>query len=154
MQQKKRKEKSIAERVNANNFIPNVSLGCFSFGTNIKRYLNNHTFIYLKNPNRSEGYGFDTYNFEKLNLEVWTDDKGVIQCVRSENDCFWNNVNMIGLRYVKFKEIFNAQPDSEDICFFPDGTSQHVYDFDSIGLQLWVRYGIIRTVIAGKIVDD
>ena len=154
MLHKKEKALNIAEPINGSILIPNVSFGQFVFGSNIMSYLNDASYQYEENPDKMKGYGYDSYYFDKLDLEVWTDEKGIIKSVTTDNECYWNNVNIIGLRYEKFKKIFQLEPDAQDVCHLYDGTSQHVYDFYSIGLQVWVWYGIIRTIIANQAIDD
>ncbi len=154
MPQKKKQEKNIAEQTNTSHFVPNVSLDKFILGSDIKRYLKNVSYVYEKDPDTKKDVGYDSYCFEKPDLEVWTDKNGIIRSVRSETACYWNNINIVGLRYNKFKEIFQLEPDGQDICYLYDGTSQHVYDFYSVGLQIWVWYGVIRTVIAYQAIDD
>lgn len=154
MRIKRKVEKSIVGQKKDSLFVPNVSLGQFVLGSDIKLYLENASYVFEENPDKEEGYGYDSYYFDKTKLEVWTDSEGIIESIRSEHACYWNNVNIIGLRYEKFKAIFHLEPDSEDRCYFPNGTSQHVYDFESDGLQLWVRYGKIRTVIISQLTDD
>ena len=153
MQKKRKREKSIAEQIKDSIFVPNVSLGQFVLGSDIRSYLRNEAYVFEENPDKEKGYGFDSYYFDQLGLEVWTDSDGIIESIRSEHACYWNNINIIGLRFEKFKEIYHLKPDSEDKCYFPDGTSQHVYDFELDGIQLWVRYGIIRTVIVCQLAE-
>ena len=154
MQIRRKEGKNTAELTNDSIFVPNVSLGRFVLGSDIGPYLKNVSYAYEENPDKEKGYGYDSFFFNKLNLEVWTNSKGIIESIRSDYACYWNNVNIIGLRYEKFKMIYKLEPDTEDKCYFPNGTSQHVYDFDSKGVQLWVRYGVIRTVIVSKLIDD
>jgi len=154
MPQKKKQEKNIAELTNTSLLVPNVSLDKFILGSDIRGYLKNVSYVYEENPDTKKDVGYDSYCFENPDLEVWTDKNGIIRSVRSETDCYWNNINIVGLRYNKFKEIFQLEPDDQEICYLYDGTSQHVYDFDSVGLQIWVWYGVIRTVIAYQATDD
>lgn len=153
MQRKKNPGKNIVESIKDNTLIPNVSLGQFVLGNNISDYLKNDTYIYEENPNKQDGYGFDSFYFVNQGLEVWTDNKGTIKCIKSTRVCYWKNVNIVGLPYKKFLSKFDLKPDSEDICYFSEGKmkTQHVYDFDSIGMQLWVWYGIVRTVIVNQL---
>ena len=154
MQQKRIKELNIVEPINDNILLPNISLGRFVFGNNIKLYLNDFSYKYEENPDKKKGYGYDSYYFDKLKIEVWTDESGIIESVRCEHACYWKSVNIIGLRYEKFKAMCHMEPDVQDLCYMYDGKTQHVYDFESMGLQLWVRYGIIRTVIACRLLDE
>ena len=149
-----KKAKNTAERIKDSIFVPNISLGQFVLGSDIRIYLKTASYIFEENPDKDKGYGYDSYYFEKNNLEVWTDSNGIIESIRSEYACYWNNINVIGLRFEKFKAIYHLEPDSEDRCYFPNGSSQHVYDFESVGIQIWVRYGIIRTAIVSRLSDD
>lgn len=154
MPQRKKQEKNIVGPTNTSLLVPNVSLDKFVFGSDIKGYLKDVPYIYEEYPETKMDIGYDSYCFEKPDLEVWTDKDGIIRSVRSESICFWGNTNIVGLRYKKFIEVFHLKPDGQDVCYLYDGTSQHVYDFDSVGLQIWVWYGIIRTVIAYQACSD
>jgi len=148
--------RSIVEHQKDNVFVPNRSLGLFCFEQNINQYLSLYPYYYEENPNKEEGYGFDSYDFYTLGMSVWTTSEGIIKSIKCDEYCYWHDVNIIGLQYKKFKEMFNIKPDNEEICYMLSGhmKSQHVYEFDSIGLQLWTWYGKIRTVIACRLPDD
>lgn len=153
MQRKKNLEKNIVESIKNNTLIPNVSLGQFVLGNNIREYFKYNTYIYEENPNKQDGYGFDSFYFVNQELDVWTDNEGTIKCIKSTHECYWNNVNIVGLSYKKLLSKFDLKPDSEDVCYFSNGKmkTQHVYDFDSVGMQVWVWYGIVRTVIVNQL---
>lgn len=156
MQKEKAKEKNIAEQISDNILVPNVSLGMFKFENNIKQYLRKAPYSYEEDPDTENGSSFDSYDFYTKGLSVWTDSKGIIKSVRCDTQCSWNNVNIINLSLKKFKEIFCIEPNDEDICYLMYGTmkSQHVYDFDAVGLQVWTWYGKIKTVIACRLPND
>lgn len=153
MQRKKNLGKNIAEPIKNNTLVPNVSLGQFVLGNSIRKYLTYDTYVYEENPHKQDGYGFDSFYFVNQELDVWTDNRGTIKCIKSTHVCYWKDVNIVGLPYKNFLSKFDLKPDSEDICYFPEGKmkTQHVYDLDSIGMQVWVWYGIIRTVIVNQL---
>lgn len=137
-------------------FIPNTSFGPFRFGDNISHYVHLYSCSYEANPNKNEGFGFDSYDFHTLGLSVWTNADGTIASVRSDTYCYWNDINIIGMSIREFRRLFQLEPDGEDIFYLLHGEmkSQHVYDFDSVGLQLWTWYGKIKTVIATRLPDE
>ena len=138
MQRKKNLGKNIAEPIKNNTLVPNVSLGQFVLGNSIRKYLTYDTYVYEENPHKQDGYGFDSFYFVNQELDVWTDNRGTIKCIKSTHVCYWKDVNIVGLPYKNFLSKFDLKPDSEDICYFPEGKmkTQHVYDFDSIGMQV------------------
>lgn len=156
MPKEKTKEKNIVGLIKDNELIPNVSLGVFHFETDIREYLQMFPYTYEENPTKNDEYGFDSYRFFSLGLTVWTDNKGIIKSIVTDESCFWNNSNIIGMHIKKFKSIYEINPDSEDVCYMMQERmkTQHVYDFYTIGLQLWTWYGIIRTVIATNYPED
>lgn len=135
--------------------IPNISLGVFRFGDDISQYVPLYPCSYEANPDKDEVFGFDSYNFPTLGLSVWTNSAGMITSVRSDTYCYWNDVNIIGLSIKKFLKFFQLETDNEEVCYLLHGEmkSQHVYEIDSIGLQLWTWYGKIKTVIATRLPD-
>ena len=69
--------------------------------------------------------------------------------------CYWQNENLIGMTYDHFLSLIGGQcPDNEDICYVPvsreRGQNQKVYNFKSIGLQVWVWRNKIKTIIVSK----
>ncbi len=154
MPKEKKKERIIAEYRKDNILVPTISLGRFVFGSDIRTYLDGASYIFEEDPDTKEDLSFNTFCFKTLNLEVWTDVNGIIDSVMCEKSCYWDDINLVGLRFEKFKAIFRLEPDSQDVCYLSNGHAHHVYEFNSVGLQIWVWYGIIRTVIAHQLYDD
>ncbi len=154
MEKRKKKVKNTAVSIKDNIFVPTVSLGQIALNSDIKTYLDGTSYVYEEDPKTKEDLSYDTYYFDKYDLEAWVDVNGIVVSVKSSNTCYWNGINIVGLRFEKFKSIFHMEPDNQDVCYISNGQSHHVYDFYSVGLQIWVWYGIIRTVIATRVLDD
>lgn len=126
--------------------IPNVSFGMFVLGDSIDGYLSlPHTVEHIER----EFYSYDSYDFPEQNVSIMVEgDK--ITTILCETYCFWQNENLIGMTYDRFLLLAGQQPDDEDICYVPvsrdRGQNQKVYNFEDLGLQIWVWRKKIKTV--------
>ena len=127
---------------------PNVSVGGILFGDSIENY-DNRQFEYeadiLSCP-------YQSYSFADVPITAWVED-GRIESIRCETECVWQGTNLINLEYDEFVVIYPKKPDEIDLLTImqedgSDGQEQDVYDYDEIGLLLWVFDNKIVTVIA------
>lgn len=128
-------------------FIPNHSVGDFIFETPI--------FLYLGKPYSVEKYKeryfeYESYYFFEDDITVNVEN-GLVSDIICENNIFWDNNNLIGMNFNLFLLKFNLKYDSFGKIYL-QGLRQthHVYDFDKLGLQVWVWRNLIRTVIVSK----
>ncbi|MBF0730970.1 MULTISPECIES: hypothetical protein [Bacteroidaceae] len=132
--------------------IPNESLGMFVLGDNIDKYLIlPHTVDHMGCESL---YSYDGYEFPEQYVSVWVENKK-IDFIICDICCYWQNENLIGMTYDHFLSLIGGQcPDNEDICYVPvsreRGQNQKVYNFKSIGLQVWVWRNKIKTIIVSK----
>lgn len=128
--------------------IPNTSLGEFILGANIKEYNHIPHHIVHHNNDRSDYY---SYEFEKYGIVLWVDEKNNINTIRSTKECFWENENLIKMSINEFLIHFHYIPDSIETYYVPinedRGQNQTVYEFNHLGLMIWVWRQKIRTVI-------
>ena len=160
MPKKIKKGKSIVEAINVNDYIlvPNVSIGIFKIGESIDKYTWDYDYIvYKKDPNNQ--YASDFYEFKEFeDLTIYVDETNSIENIFSEKYCYYQNLNLINHNFGEFKKLLRKNPDNED--YLPvigiDGESiqnHHVYEFNDLGLQIWVRYNKIKTVICSNNLD-
>lgn len=95
----------------------------------------------------------EEYN-EKVNWEVYRADEGIsiytedskIKAVSCSKSCFYKGTDLIEVPIERITSVLNLQPDMIEVEELIEGP-QEVYDFDEIGLQLWVKNGKIVTAI-------
>ena len=128
--------------------IPNVSVGEIAFGTPIEDYADailEYTDYILEVP-------YHCYSFSRSSVTAYTDENGQIENLSCDEECIWKSVNLIGMNIVDFEEMAGQTHDGEIdriwIGSDDNGQLQEVYEYDSLGLQIWVCAGAIVTVIA------
>lgn len=134
-----------------------VSLGRFVFGDDISNYLDlPHTVEHVEESGLDP---YDSYEFPEQHVDVCVENQK-IEFITCDTYCFWRDENLIGMAYDRFLSLLDGQqPDREDVCYVPvsrdRGQNQKVYDFENLGLQIWVWRNKIKTVIASsEILDD
>jgi len=122
--------------------IPNKSYDIFVLGDNISNYL--HL------PHRIDFYDDDPYI-------CVVDSK--IDTICCDIECYWQDKNLIKMPYDIFLTMINyQQPDSEDSLYVltskHSGQNQKVYDFNNIGLMVWVWRKKIRSILISNYEDE
>jgi hypothetical protein len=130
--------------------IPNKSLGRFTIGDNIEKYLHlNHL-----TGHSDMKTSYNSYYFYNETVGIWTTENNKIETIRCDTKCYWQSHNIIGMLYNDFEILANQQPDEEDTLYVPissdRGQNQKVYNFSNLGLMLWVWRKKIRTVLISK----
>jgi hypothetical protein len=155
----KRKEKNMDERPKDEKallFIPNESVAIFRFGDDIHKYaFINHE--YYQDIIADEIC--DSYHFTDYSVTIWLypEDHGRINSMEVEVSFIWEGHELINMPYSRFLEIFDVIPDDVD-HLWSSGTRKNnrlytVYDFDCVGLMLWVWRGRIRQIIVSRVPD-
>lgn len=148
MQKRSNEEKVIAMETNDRMIlIPNKSVGSFVLGMPITGYLSKKHVV----KHFSETYfEYDSYIFidDKITVDV---EEDIIQTITCDNTCFWDKENLIRMNFDRFQKKYNIKYDSYDEIYLVGvRQTQKVYDFDKLGLQIWVWRNLIRTVIVSK----
>ncbi len=136
-----------------NELVPNKSVGIFLLGEPISNYLNKK---YSIDNYEVLNDKYDSYIFheDSLNVDV---RKGLICSITCEESCYWQGRNLIRMNFKKFLETYGLQYDGKDeiVLEIGKGYQTHkVYDFDELGLQIWVWRNLIRTVIVSNYQDE
>lgn len=132
-----------------NILVPNKSIGRYVIGDNILNYLQQE---YYYEHCVEKYFEYDKYEFPADNLCLYV-EKGIIQNVSCEKTCYWQGTNLIRMNFNLFLKKYNIAFDSKDEIYMQVGNrfqTQKVYDFDKLGLQVWVWRNLIRTVIVSK----
>lgn len=130
--------------------IPNKSVASFIIGDIIDSYLYlPHTVEY----HQEKSFSYVSYDFFMENIIIWTTGNK-IETIRCDVNCFWKGQNLINMFYDDFIILSGQQPDGEDVCYVPispnRGQNQKVYDFDELGLQLWIWRKKIKTILVSS----
>lgn len=129
--------------------IPNTSVGNFIFGDNIKNYLHlPHSIIH----HNEDELPYESYIFYELGITIWV-EKYRIDTISCIMECIWKGKNLVKMYFDDFLSICKIVPKkTENIYLLVNGRGQNqmVYDFDELGLQIWVWRKKIVTVIACK----
>jgi hypothetical protein len=118
--------------------LPNHSLGEFVFFTNIQKYLSNRKYEITSNEDTIIG---TWYSFVDPDITVFIDSKNIIESIKCTHKCYVYGVNVISLNidYV-IKEVIKIEPDFVESLWTyhrDKEVKQRVFDFDTIGLQVW-----------------
>lgn len=134
-------------------FKPLISVGLFHFNTSIDLYREvlqkQYTFIPL------DKFGTVTY-IEKNDEHMITFRDGLLESVFCYDNLYFHQHNLIGLGindFIKITDVhYSNKP--EKLLFEDDKTPQYVYEFDSVGAQVWVKNDKIISIILNGILID
>ncbi len=138
--------------------VPNKSVSVFKLGDDISNY------FWLKydyrQKNKDLEYDTDSYNFWEIPVIIWTDEETdkKIEVINCDDSCIWNGTELIGMPYAEFLETFGLKADKHDNLYSEGpkirGRNYDVYDFEDLGLMIWVWRKKIRTVLALTYLED
>lgn len=134
------------------NFKPKISVGDFVFNTEISEY-NRFDFDFVKCAD-DDKTGWDTYLLINPRVNIYTEGKNIVS-ISSDEQFLWKGHNLIGFSFDRLYQIFdNPIADEEDELFVgEEDKKQKVYEFDDLGMQVWVKDGIIVKVYANAVED-
>lgn len=92
---------------------------------------------------------FKRYKFVSPEVEIWCWEN-MIDTIVCTCTCIYENTNLVGLGYNTFLKMFGViSPESKQIYIDTNGRKElrHVYEFDELGLQLWVWHKKIKTIL-------
>lgn len=137
--------------------VPNTSVSIFKLGDNIANYL---THDYELVTTEESGDYYDTYIFYDIPVDIWVDSETrlIIDTIRCQISCILDNHELIGMPYSDFTRIFKVKHDNVDQLYSygpkVNGRNYTVYDFDELGLMIWVWRDRIRTILVSKVEPD
>ena len=130
--------------------IPNRSVGDFFLGHNINEYLVYEHEYYLKN---ADEFADDLYEFYSPPVSIWTNNDHNIITIGCYKECYWQGRNLLKMSFEEFLSFYKVAPDYSDKIYIlvnGRGQNQMVYDFDKLGLQIWVWRKKIVTVLVSN----
>ena len=136
-----------------NTLIPNESVGKYTIGDRIHKYL------HLKHVHEhcvEKYFEYDRYEFPDDDIIIYAEND-IIQNISCDKTCFWQGVNLIRMNFDNFLKRYKITFDNKEDIYMRVADrfqTQKVYDFDKLGLQIWVWRNLIRTVIVSKYEED
>jgi hypothetical protein len=130
---------------------PNKNVGIFVLGMNINKYLYlPHNIIHHE---EKETPSYDSYRFYTLGLIIWVEN-AKIKTINCEKECYWQGKNLIKMPFEQFLSEYQVKPEKSEMLYTlvseNRGQNQMVYDFDDLGLMVWVWRKKIVTVLVSK----
>jgi hypothetical protein len=131
------------------NLVPNKSIGIFNIRDKINKYIYlSHT----KTEHKEKYLSYDSYDFQNMNIILWV-EKGIIVSAFCEKECYWKGQNLIKMPINLFLSFYNVKPNSTESAYVlvnGRGQNQMLYEFEDLGLQIWVWRKKIRTVVVSN----
>lgn len=130
--------------------IPNISVGDFFLGHNIDEYLVYEHEYYSKN---TDEFADDLYEFYSPPVSIWTNNNHNIIIIGCYKECYLQGRNLLKMPFEEFLSFYKVVPDYSDKIYLlvnGRGQNQMVYDFDQLGLQIWVWRNKIVTVLVSN----
>jgi len=130
---------------------PCKSVGKFILGDYIEKYLYlNHLISYSD----KETFFYNSYSFYNEAITIWTTEDEKIETIRCDTKCYWKGQNLIGMLYSDFLIMSCQYPNTESTEYVlldsNRGQNQKVYNFNDLGLMIWVWRSKIKTVLVSR----
>ncbi|MEM9885465.1 MAG: hypothetical protein AAF849_06200 [Bacteroidota bacterium] len=135
-------------------FIPFEQIGEFKLQHSVTGYTNKFVF---EVSNGESSTGWVTFSLDEFGLSLFVDKATmVIESISCDEECLYKGRNIINMTIQEFithsGKVYYDEPDCLD--FEEDNIPQYVYEFDDIGLQIWVKNDKIVTVIAFEHIEE
>lgn len=123
---------------------PRKQLGPFEFGAFFnKDLLENYSVVEVPEEYNSS-VDWTVYKFNQDGRVFLEDDK--IVSILSTSEVFYHDKNLVGMQIDQIINLLDSEPDSIESEEMSDGV-EYVYEFEQLGLQLWISEGVVVTVI-------
>lgn len=131
-------------------FTPYVRVGEFYFNTPMDEYQEKLT-DYIK---RIDEYNYTYFSAKDDSCMIGFDEDDLLSAVFCYEVVTYNNINLIGLTLNEFQMVikcnFIGKPEEFDID--DDDIPQYVYDFENFGSQVWIKNGVIVSMVLYRFV--
>ena len=129
--------------------IPQISVGDIKLGIDAEDYAD----CQLEDSHSILGVPRYTYSFSETPVVAFTDENKCIESIYCEEECLWRDANLIGMSIANFEKKAGRSHDGEVDHVQLTEQLQDVYEYDDLGLQIWVFDGTIVTIIASDYRD-
>jgi hypothetical protein len=134
---------------------PGHSVGPFGFGEHINPYLKRFDFE-IETIGERDPTTYYSPGREDEGISITLDEKECIESIFCRQELQLYGANLIGMSLRQFEIHSGASyvgvPDS--LNWEEDDIPQIVYEFESLGLQVWVKHNVIVTIIASALWED
>ena len=132
--------------------VPLKKVGVFIFNDDIRNYSD----YGLKIERSLDKTGWDTYRLEKDGVIIHTENNLIVS-IACYNYCYLKNQNVINMKVGDFVNLNKVYPDlnQTDTIFLNEEEYPHiVYEFETLGMQIWVKKGVIDTVFCAPLIEE
>jgi hypothetical protein len=126
------------------NWLPRVGLGPFKLGENIQKFKHNYDFVLLDEEDTTN---WDSYKLSELDIYIDVEDD-IIKSIHSDKYFCYKGINLIGLTLEEFnQQLSQFSAEIGEYVEFDNGDIQTPYDYDEVGLQVWLSNNKVVSVI-------
>lgn len=126
------------------NWTPRVGLGPFKVGENIDKYKSEFGLIFL---DEQDNTNWDSYKLPELDIFIDVENE-IIESIHSDKYFCYKGVNLIGLTLEELNQkLPQTRAEIDDCVEFDDGDIQTPYDYDELGLQVWLSNNRVVSII-------
>lgn len=130
--------------------IPFKKVGEFTFGESITPIIEKYKY----NFSPVDESGLKSFILKDIGISLYVENE-TIEYVACHQICIYNGRNLIQMNYDDFIIHVGFTSNSEkDEVYMTNGETQDVYEFDDIGLQVWVKDKTVVTVIAFPFIEE
>jgi hypothetical protein len=134
-------------------FVPNKGVGIFEFKTPLIDYVADGSLVREDYP--PELGGDEDYVDDSKGISVSADEQGLIEDIFCYEELIFKKTNLIGMKISNVIAILGQEPEeySEKIEVTEDDF-QITAEFDSLGLQLWLRNSVVVSAVISTIFEE
>lgn len=130
--------------------IPFKKIGDFTFGESINPIIEKYNYDFSP----VDESGLKSFILPDIGISLYVENE-TIEYIACRQICNYKGRNLIQMNYDDFVFHVGIAPNGEkDQVYMSDDEIQDVYDFDDIGLQVWVMDRKVVTVIAFPFIED
>ncbi len=132
-------------------WIPNQSLGPVKLGAPIRDYIE---MLALKREQYDQSLGSPEPHYEVsgVDLSIYVEND-LVETLLSEEVFLYKGVNLIGLRREDLTRLMGREPSETDEIDLSEDDEEPpylVYDYDGLGLQVWLLGGRVESAICSR----
>ena len=132
-------------------WVPNVAVGPLKFGELVSPHVESGLLEFCADlSNDSDCFVLAGKN----DPAVYTNEKGAIDDILTDQKLVFRGQNLIGMRIEAVVDLLGQEPEELSEPIELDDDVQVSAEFDSLGLQLWLRDGVAVSAVVGEVVED
>lgn len=133
---------------------PGVGVGDIRFGEPISELLDSGVLHHVIGPFDSDGRGFFALG-EEEDPAIYLDEKNLADDVVCSEVLIYQGRDLIGMKIDDIIVALGKEPDEygEELELGEDNI-QITAEFDSLGLQLWLRDGVAVSAVVSAVIED